>query len=340
MKAVIINEHGGRDKLVYTTDFPVPDIAADEVLVNVAATSVNRIDMVVRNGYPGLTIPLPHIPGGDIAGTVAKVGADVKEFAVGDRVLAWSIVTPETEEQNPDAFLSESWQYFGMHRKGSYAEYVAVPASSLVHLPESVRFEDAATLPIAGLTAYHAVYDVAKVQPGQTFMIWGGSGGFGTLAIQFAKAAGATVITTAGKDEKMQTLKDLGADYVFNHNTQDVGAEVRALFPGGVDCILDYVGPKTFATSFGLLRKGGKLLLCGMLTGRETTINIQLTYLRHISVLGLYLGRKSELESLLQLLVEKNIKLHIHKVLPLSEAALAHEIIESGENIGKIVLIP
>ncbi len=340
MKAIIIPEHGSADVLRYVEDFPTPKPSAHQVLVRVKATSVNRIDMVMRAGYPGLDISLPHIPGGDIAGVIEECGAEVKGFHVGDRVLSWPLVVPESEAENPDAFLSDGWKYYGMHMHGSYAEYVSVPEASLVRLPDNVSFEDAATLPISGLTAHHAVYDVAHLQKGQTFLLWGGSGGFGTLALQLAKSAGATVIATAGKNEKAEILRSLGADYVFNHYTDDVGAEVRKLYPGGVDCVLDYVGPKTFPTSFNLLRKGGKLLLCGMLTGREVTLNIQLTYLRHISIHGLYLGRKSELENLVRLLGDGNIRTHIHAVLPLQQAAEAHRIIESGDYVGKIVLVP
>ncbi len=340
MKAMILRAHGPSDALEYVEDFPTPSIADDHVLVRVKATSVNRIDMVIAAGYPGLSIPMPHIVGGDIAGVIEQCGSKVRNYKVGDRVISWPITIPDSELDNPDSFLSDNWRYFGMHMHGSYAEYVAVPESSLVALPENVSFEDAATLPISGLTAHHAIYDVAALKPGQSFLLWGGSGGFGTLALQLAKSAGATVITTAGKADKAEVLKSLGADYVFNHYSDDVGAEVRKLFPGGVDCVLDYVGPKTFPTSFSLLRKGGTLLLCGMLTGRETTLNIQLTYLRHISIRGLYLGRKSELEKLVHLLSEGKIRTHIHAIMPLREAAAAHRIINSGDYVGKIVLVP
>ncbi len=340
MKAIIVPENGGADVLKYVEDAPMPTIGPKDILVNIKATSVNRIDIVVRNGYPGIPIPLPHIPGGDICGVVAEIGAEVRSFKVGDRVLAWPLVVPESELDNPDAFLSDGWQYFGLHRSGSYAEYVAVPEASLVHLPDNISFEEGAALPISGLTAFHAIHDVAQLKPGQKFVIWGGSGGFGTLALQLAKSAGAVVIATAGRDDKESTLRDLGADYVFNHYNQDVGAEVRKLFPGGVDCVLDYVGPKTFDTSFGMLRKGGKILLCGMLTGREVTLNIQHTYLRHISIHGLYLGRRSELEQLVERIAREQMRTHIHTVMPLKDAAEAHRLVESGNYVGKIVLTP
>ncbi len=338
MKAVVLHAHGNADALHYVEDWPIPEINDDEVLVRVHATSINRIDIVVRDGYPGIPAKLPHIPGGDIAGVVARCGSSAKHFKEGDRVLSWPIVVPADELDNPDAFLSERWQYFGLHRPGSYAEYVAVPESSLLSIPDTVSFEDAACLPISGLTAYHALYDVAKLKAGQSFLLWGASGGFGTLALQLAKSTGATIIATAGNEEKAAVLRSLGADHVFNHYTDDVGAAVRALFPAGVDCVLDYVGPKTFPTSFALLRKGGKMLLCGMLTGREVTLNIQLTYLRHLSLHGLYLGRKSELAELVDLVATGKVHTHIHKVLPLSMAAEGQRLLDSGEVIGKVVL--
>lgn len=340
MKAIVLYEHGGLDKLTYKTDFPEPAIGPDDVLVNVKATGVNRVDLVVRSGYPGITIPMPHIPGGDIAGVVAKIGPGVKGFSEGDRVVAWPLIACGTcalcKEGKENLCLN--WKYFGMHRHGGYAEYVAVPAASLLKLPDQVSFEQAVTLGIAGLTAYHGIHSVGELKKGEVFMIWGGSGGVGTIAVQLAKLAGATVIATAGKDEKLSAVKKLGADHVFNHHKEDVQAEVMKLFPVGVDMIIDYVGPATFAKSHAMLKKGGRMLLCGILTGRETTLSIHLTYLRHLSIKGLYLGTKDEMRELISLTAQKKINPLVGKSFPLVDAARAQEMMASGENLGKLVL--
>ena len=342
MNAVALYEHGGADKLVFVSDFPDPKVGPDEVLIHVEATAVNRVDLVVRGGYPGIQIPLPHVLGGDIAGTVAEVGSTVKDFAIGQRVVTWPLIAcgacalcAEGKEN-----LCLNWKYFGLHRHGGYAQTVAAPAASLLRLPESISFAEATALGVAGLTAYHAVITVGQLMRGQLFFIWGGSGGVGTIAIQLAKMVGATVVATAGKDSKLAVLKKLGADHVLNHNTDDVPAIVRDLFPAGVDLIIDYVGPATFSKSFDLLKKGGSMLLCGILTGRETTLSIHQTYLRHLNVKGLYLGTKMEMHELLKLTDQHNVKPVIGSTLPLREAARAHTMMTDGEHLGKIVLTP
>lgn len=342
MKAIVMFEHGGTEKLTYVQDFAEPVAKDNEVIVNVSATGVNRVDIVVRNGYPGIPTKLPHIPGGDIAGTVDSVGKNVKSWKPGDRVVAWPLISCKTcalcKEGKENLCLN--WQYFGMHRHGGYAQKVAVPADSLIRLPESISFEDAIALGVAGLTAYHGLTSVGELRKGETMLIWGGSGGVGTIAIQLAKRIGATVIATVGKEEKRAPIEKLGADMVLNHYTDDVQAELSKRFPIGIDMIIDYVGPATFSKSFAMLKKGGRMLLCGILTGRETNFSIHQTYLRHLSVKGLYLGTKNEMQELINLTARKEIRPLIGKTLPLAEAASAQTMMEKGEHIGKIVLVP
>lgn len=340
MKAIYIESNGTADVLQYTNEFSMPELKPNEALIKIESTSLNRIDTVVRRGYPGLSLPFPHILGGDISGTVEDSGST--SFKKGERVVAYPIVLPES--LNPiygdNEQLNDGWKYFGMHLPGSYAEYVAVPEQSLVRIPENVSFETASTMPVAGLTAYHAIYSVARLTEGNTFLIWGASGGLGTIAIKLAKIAGATVIATTGKNEKMQALKEIGADYVFNHFDESLESEIRSFFPNGLDVILDYVGPQTFSKSFNLVRKGGKILLCGMLTGMETNLHIQQTYFRHISILGLYLGTRKELAELMSLLSENRFEPVIASRFDLKDAAIAHQLLESGNYIGKILLKP
>jgi NADPH:quinone reductase-like Zn-dependent oxidoreductase len=306
-------------------------------LVRVHATSVNRADTVIRRGYPGLAIPLPHILGGDIAGVVEEVAPDVTGWKKGDRVVCYPMALEGGYEG--EDFWSVGWQYYGMHRKGSYAEYVNVAASSLVRLPENATFEEAACLPVAGLTAEHAL-NVGGLRAGHSLFFWGGSGGLGTLLIQLAKRRGVRVITTAGSAEKKRILESLGADYVLSHKDDDVVAQVQKLAPEGVDAVLDYVGPTTYSQSFNLLKKGGKMLWCGMITGRETPVNIQLLYLKHASINGLYLGSMSEMRAITAYLADGSLKPFIHTVLPLTDAPQAHALIDSKVYSGKIVLKP
>lgn len=344
MKALYLTKNGNIDSFKYDTNFPVPEIKPDEVLVKVKATSINRVDIVIRNGYPGLNLNFPHIPGGDISGVIESTGSDVRMFKNGNRVLAWPLVVKDkdkwTIKNRPG--LSPNRKFFGMEINGSYAEYTAVPENSLIRLPDNVTFEDAACLPIAGLTAYHALFAVGNIQSGQNFFIWGGTSGLGTIAVQLAKSTGAKVFATAGNSEKTEFLKNLGVDYIFNHyENKNILKEVLEITNGtGVDVVLDYVGSQSFDTSFNMLTNGGKLLWCGMITGRETNVSIHQTYFRHLSIMGLFLGEKFELEALLKYISERKIKPVIYRKLELQNAGEGHILMETGKIIGKVILKP
>jgi NADPH:quinone reductase-like Zn-dependent oxidoreductase len=340
MRAVIIPRHGGPDVLEYREDFPPPQPGPGEALVRVHATGVNQIDRVVRLGYPGVAMPLPHVCGGDIAGVVAALGPDTPGPDPGTRVVVYPLLPCYDCALCAAGRLNlcQRWRYFGLHVQGGYAEYVAVPQYNLVPLPDSVSFADAVTLPVAGLTAWHALRTVGALQPGQTFFIWGGTGALGMLAIQLARQLGASVVATGGSPAKLEAMRAVGADCVIDRHTEDVPTRVLEFAPAGVDLALDYVGPETFNTTLGLLKKGGALLLCGMLTGRETTFNIHQAYMKHISVKGLYLGQKDELATLVDWLAGGRIRAAIDSVLPLSEARAAHTKLETGDYCGKIVL--
>ncbi len=340
MKAIVLERNGGPENLRLVQDFPNPDIQPNEVLVRVGATSVNRVDLHLRKGYPGLFLDFPHILGGDIAGTVESVGRNVQRFTIGERVVSYPIVLPKSLNPKFNKYeqLNDDWKYFGMHIKGSYAEFVAVPEDNLFKINENVTFEEACTLPIAGLTAYHSVHTVACLGADDVFFIWGGSSGLGSFAIQLAKSRGAKVIATVGNEAKRETVLAFGADYVFNHFEDDVVAEVRKLYPDGVDVVLDFVGPATFEKSLALLCKNGLLLICGMLTGREVNFNIQQFYLKHLNISGLYLGSLQEFASLVDLLNKGQIHPHIDRIFELKNTDDAHRYMESGQHIGKIVI--
>jgi len=340
MRAMTVPQHGGLDALTYLTDFPEPKLKEHEVLIKVEVTGLNHIDIFARVGYPGIGLSLPHIPGADVIGTIVEVGRGVTNFKTGDRVVAFPIVScgrcPLCREGKP--LLCLNWLYFGLHLKGSYAEYVTAPAENLLFLPDNVSFMDAITIPVTGLTAFHALTGVGNLKKGEAFFIWGGSGGVGTMAIQIAKQLEATVIATGGSDQKLEVMKKLGADYVFNRFKDDIPAEVAKIAPYGVDVVLDYIATQTFPKSFEMLKKGGRMLLCGMHTGKETTLSIHMTYLRCLSLLGFYLGTREEMQELINWIAQGKIKPYIGEVLDLKEAALAHHKMETGNMIGKLAL--
>lgn len=340
MKAVLLPGHGDADVLKYVTDFPEPKPGAGEVLIRIRAAGINNVDLVNRRGYPGISIPLPHILGADIAGEIIETGDGASDFKAGDRVVIYPILSCGVCEfcRAGKENICLNWQFLGLHLKGGYAEYISVPARNIIRLPDSISYEEAVCLPVAGLTAFHALKNVGGLKSGQTFFIWGGAGGLGSMALQIAKELGATVMATAGSDEKLEFMKKLGADYIFNRHKDDVPSEIRKIAPNGVDMVVDYVGPQTFQTSFDLLKKGGRLIVFGILTGRETTLNIHTTYLRHLSIHGIYMGTKAEMEELLEWVVQGRIRPQTNHIFDLKEAPEAHQLIEERKSIGKVVL--
>jgi NADPH:quinone reductase-like Zn-dependent oxidoreductase len=340
MKAAYYESNGDLDVIRYSEDFPKPDIKDNEVLVKVKATSINMIDTVMREGYPTLQISFPHIPGGDISGEVVEVGSGVSNFKSGDRIVSFPIILSDKENpkfaENPQ--LNFGWKFFGMQIPGGYAEYVAIPESSLYKIPDNVSYEKASTLPTAGLTAIHAIDTIANLQKGDTFLVWGGSGGLGSFAVQLAKQRGAIVLTTTSTEEKAEKLRQMGADYVYMRDDEQIVEKIKANFPGGLDAVLDYVGPTTFDKSFSLLRNDGRIMFCGMITGREVSVNIQQMYFRHLNINGLFLGNPKNMQDLIDLLAEGKIDPIIDTTYDISQAKEAQKHFESGDYIGKIVL--
>lgn len=340
MKAAYYESNGDLDVIRYSQDFPKPEIKENEVLVKVKATSINMIDTVMREGYPTLQISFPHIPGGDISGEVVEVGSGVSNFKSGDRIVSFPIILSDKENpkfaENPQ--LNFGWKFFGMQIPGGYAEYVAIPESSLYKIPDNVSYEKASTLPTAGLTAIHAIDTIANLKKGDTFLVWGGSGGLGSFAVQLAKQRGAIVLTTTSTEEKAEKLRQMGADYVYMRDDEQIVEKIKANFPGGLDAVLDYVGPTTFDKSFSLLRNDGRIMFCGMITGREVSVNIQQMYFRHLNINGLFLGNPKNMQDLIDLLAEGKIDPIIDTTYDISQAKEAQKHFESGDYIGKIVL--
>ncbi|HUX12997.1 MAG TPA: zinc-binding dehydrogenase [Spirochaetia bacterium] len=335
MRAMIIKSYGGPEVLGMRTDFPEPvpkdGSGAEEVLVRVEATGVNRMDILVRNGYPGLTTPLPHICGADIAGTLAQTG---------ERVVIYPLLSCGTCAmcRAGRTNLCLNWRSIGLHEKGGYAEYVSVPRKNVFTLPAEISYDEAVALPVAGLTAYHALKTVANVQKGDTVFVWGGAGILGSMAVQIARAAGARVISAASSDERVEVLRQLGADVAINRERENILERVAAETDGGVDIVLDPIGQATMAQSLEMLTNGGRLLLCGILGGKIAEINIHLTYYHHRSIHGLFLGTRDDMAEVIRLVAGRSVIPLIDSVRPLSEAAEAHRKLESGNNTGKMVL--
>ncbi len=340
MKAALFHEHGDIDVLKYgDMDTPKPD--ASEVLVEVKACSVNHLDIWVRKGLPGLDLPMPHVGGSDIVGVVAEVGAGVSDVEVGARV----VVDPNLYlGQRPwsDGDEGEMHAIIGEHTRGGFAEYVVVPAHNLLPLPDHVEFEKAAAVPLVFLTAWRMVMGNAKVSAEDTVVVLGAGGGVASAAIQIAKLAGATVYATAGHPEKLEKAKQLDVDELINHREHDFSKVTWKLTnKRGVDVIIDPVGGSdTLPKSVKALAKYGRYVTCGATTGATAEINVPLMFWKQIQLFGSTMGSRKELSDVLNLVWQGKLNPVVDQTLPLSEIKKAHELIESRDVFGKLVMMP
>jgi NADPH:quinone reductase-like Zn-dependent oxidoreductase len=342
MKAVIFRQHGGPEVLEYT-DVPEPRIRANEVLVEVKACALNHLDIWVRGGLPGIEIPLPHILGDDIAGVVKQVGELVTWVKAGDEVMVQPGVSCGHCEAclgGNDNFCRE-YDIIGYRRDGGYAELVAVPGVNIIPKPPQLRWEEAAALPLVTVTAWHMLVTRAKVQPGETVLVHAAGSGVGSIAIQVAKLRGARVITTASTDEKLAHAREFGADETINYTSSDWPKEVKRLTDRkGVDVVVEHTGAATWPGSIASLKTGGRLVTCGATSGYDSHTDLRQVFYRHLNILGSFMGSKAELLEAMKFVEQGRIRGVVDRVLPLSEARQAHELIENRAQFGKIVLQP
>jgi len=339
MKAVILSQHGGPEVL-RLAEMPEPAIGDRDVLVRVRACALNHLDLFVRGGLPGRSVAFPHIPGSDISGEVAKVGAAVTNVKAGDRVLlAPGVSCGQCEPciAGHDNFCAD-YVLFGRQIHGGYAEFVRSPSVNVIPIPGNLSFEEAAAVPLVFLTAWHMLFNRARLRPAENVLVIAGGSGVGSAAIQIAKAAGARVIATAGSEAKLAKAKQLGADDAVLHGGE-FARDVKKLTGGkGVDVVFEHVGAATWEQSVFSLKPGGRLVTCGATTGFESKININYLFGRQLSILGSFMGEKSELFAALELFKRGLLKPVIDTVLPLERAADAHRRLENREQFGKVVL--
>ncbi len=313
------------------------------MLVNVKATSINHLDLWVRQGIPGVKFPLPIIPGVDAAGAVAERGEAVRHVAVGDRVVvAQGISCGHCRHcLNGNDNLCRDYKLIGEHRDGADAEYLVVPSRNVIPLSDKISFEAAAASALVFLTAWQMIVDKAGVKPGDDVLVVGGSSGVGSAGIQIAKLFGARVIATTSTDQKAEKLKELGADEVINYRKQSVLNEVRRLTAKrGVDVVFEHVGKSVWDESIRSLAKGGALVTCGATSGYDAVTDLRYVFYKQVRILGSTMGRKGDLLPILECLERGTLKPVIDRVLPMSEVREAHRIVEAGEHVGKVVLIP
>lgn len=340
MKAIVFQQHGGPEVLQYT-NVPDPEPRPNEVLVRVRACALNHLDLWVRGGLPNVPIPLPHIPGSDVAGEIAKIGSEVTTVRVGQRV----VLAPGLSCGKCAACVSgqdnrcRQFTNLGYMIDGGCAEFVRVPEVNCLPYPENLSFEQAAAIPLVFQTAWHMLIARAELQPGEHVLVLGAGSGVGSAAIQIAKFFGARVIATAGTDEKLAKARELGGDHVINHKTQKIREEVRRITnKRGVDVVFEHVGTATWDDSLASLSLAGRLVTCGNTTGYDAKIDLRFLFSRQLSLLGSYMGVKSELHTVMKLAAAGRLKPVVDRTFLLAEAAAAHTYLESGQQFGKVVL--
>ncbi|MDW8066934.1 MAG: zinc-binding dehydrogenase [Aquificaceae bacterium] len=340
MRAVILEDFGGVEKLKFVENFPTPQIKEDEVLVRVKAVALNHLDIWVRMGALAVKPELPHVLGSDVSGVVEKVGSLVKHVKEGDEV----VIAPGLscgvchECQSGHDNHCRYYDILGLKTKGGYAQYVKVPKENVIKKPSNLSFEEASSYPLTFLTVWNALVNKAQIKPNHKVLIWGGSSGVGVAGIQLARLFGAFVVATVGSEEKAKRCIELGAHVVINHYEEDVVKRVRELFKEGVDIVVDHVGSKTFRKSVECLKKGGKLVFFGTTTGSEAQIDIRYVFVREIELLGVYMGPRADLFKITELFERGLLKPVVDRVFPLEGAAEAHKYLEESRHFGKVVL--
>jgi len=334
MKALLLRKHGGLEELQVVSDHPVPAAVEGHVVIRVGASSFNYHDVFTVRGMPGIKVPLPVVIGLDMAGEITEVGAGVTGWAVGDRVLV-----------NP---LNKKKGLMGEMLDGGMAEYCLVAADQLVAMPEGVSFEEAAALPVAYGTAHRMLITHNTVKKGDRVLILGASGGVGTGCVILARHLGAEVIACTSSQEKVQKLKELGADEVINIKDVDFskwavekyGKPQRRSYEGGVDVVVNFTGGDTWHPSLRCLKRGGKLLVCGATAGYDPKEDLRYVWSFELNIIGSNSFYDDDLQALMKLIAEGKMRPVIDKVLPLEEAREGLRLIQDREVIGKVVVAP
>ncbi len=346
MKATVFHEHGGPEVLSYE-EYPTPEIGSQEVLIKVKAVALNHLDLFVRNGWPGLNLEMPHILGSDISGIVSEVGADVGEgLDVGQHVVIDpSVYCGHCEFCiRGEHSMCDTYRIRGEHVRGGYAEYIELDGADVIPVPPEAKlnFVEAAAVPLTFMTAWRLLKTKAQIKPGDDILIIGIGGGVALAALQIARVSGARIFVTSSSNEKIARATDLGAFHGINHSSEpDYHKTIWKMTKGrGVDIVLDSVGQATWDRSLKSLRKGGRLVTPGATSGPMAPTNVNLIFWKQLEIMGSTMASRSELRDVLNLVWDRHLRPIVHQTFPLSQAKDAHELLERGEQFGKLVLTP
>ncbi|MGC8594777.1 MAG: zinc-binding dehydrogenase [Candidatus Kryptoniota bacterium] len=338
--AIRVHEHGDIGKLKIDR-VPIGNLHGTDIVVSVKYASINHLDLWVRRGLPGVRFSLPLILGSDGAGIVEEVGSEVTDIKKGDRVL----IAPGRSCGKCEMCLSgrdnlcREYKILGEHCDGVDAELLTVPRAGIIKLPDSVSLEEAAASALVFMTAYQMLVEKATVQPGEKVLVLGASSGVGSAAIQIAKFHGASVIAVAGSEDKLEKAKKLGADEVINYRTSSIHDEVRRLTgKKGVEVVFEHVGKSTWQESILSTCAGGRIVTCGATTGYDAVTDLRYLFSKQLTIYGSTMGSKATLFKMLNLMSQKKFNAVIDRIFSYRDVAKAHEVMESGDHFGKILL--
>ncbi|MBQ0958077.1 zinc-binding dehydrogenase [Ideonella sp. 4Y11] len=340
MKAAFITGHGGNE-VVAVGERPLPPVGDGEVRVRLQAATLNRVDLYMRDSGAGITHSLPQIMGLDGAGTVDAVGAGVRQWGVGQRVIVHPGVACGqcTHCLRGDDVLCAQIRYLGEHRDGTLAEYVSLPARNVLAWPAHLDAAEAAALGVNHLTAWRMLFTRARLQPWETVLVFGIGGGVSLAGLQLAKAVGARVIVTSRDAAKLARAKTLGADEVIDSSTQDVAKEVARLTQGhGVEVVFENVGAAVWSSALKSLARGGRLVTCGATTGDQPGADLRRMFIRQLQVLGSTLGTLSEMRDLVAWVERHGLRPVIDARYPLEQVHAGLDRLASGQQFGKLAI--
>lgn len=341
MKAALLASHGTSNDLLAVASAPDPEAGPGEVVVALRAAALNRLDVFVRDGIPGVTLAMPHVPGADGAGVVSAVGAGVAAWKEGDEVVLQPGLSCGACGMCRAGEISQcaTYRILGEHLPGTFAEKVRVSAGNVHPAPKGLSWEERAAFPLAGLTAWRMLVTRAGLRPGETVVVHGIGSGVSTFALRIAKLAGARVFVTSADDAKLAKATALGADGVLNYRTSEPLKGLKGLVgKEGAHVVVDSVGEATFNTSIELLARGGRLVTCGATTGPKPTIDLRRVFWKQISILGSTMGTHAEFAALLRAVDAGRLRPVVDSVHPLDRIRDAYARLESGAAFGKIVV--
>ena len=341
MKAILFHDHGGPEVLEYG-DFETPEPGPGEVQVRLRAAALNRLDLWVREGWPGIKLAYPHIPGADGAGEISALGEGVKGWALGDRVVINSVLSCgecsycQAGKDN----LCLEFHLLGETIRGTYAEHIVVPANNLLSIPGDFGYTEAAAAGLVFQTAWHSLITRGKLQAGESVLVVGASGGVNTASIQIAKLKGAKVYVVGSTADKLTLAESLAADVLIDRSTEENWSKAvyKASERKGVDIVVDNVGAGSMPLSLRAASKGGRILTVGNTGGPKFEIDNRYIFGKHLTIIGTTMGTRADFAEVMGLVFEGRLKAVLDHQFPLQEARAAQERLAAGEQMGKITL--